>query len=356
MVERPDILATLRRFDEENDRIGPPLRPSPDLQVDARRNSGLPRTGLLFSSAVALLLAGVVIGRWWSQEREVPGSMASPESASVAPNIEHDPIESEAPVAAQARRLRCPIVGIGEPVDWQAGCRGALPGRPVVLVARSDVSIQAFDDVIRLSSGDVTVQVTSAVQPVEFEIAESRFSVRNGLFDVAEMDGTIHLEVIAGRVVLHDADEGRDVELTEGSVITQPAGSGEAQQAPARRRPRAPHAPSEANANDVVRSDGTEVDAVDVDAAIESVAKLREQGRAVDAADVLRSVLASTLPDRTAEVLSFELGDILTRSLDDVSSACEHWRQHLSRFPAGRYDGEVRKLLDYLDCRADGLP
>ena len=48
--------------------------------------------------------------------------------------------------------------------------------------------------------------------------------------------------------------------------------------------------------------------------------------------------------------MSFEHGSMLTYQLRARTRACAHWRQHLSRFPAGRYTQEVGRAMAYLHC------
>ena len=78
---------------------------------------------------------------------------------------------------------------------------------------------------------------------------------------------------------------------------------------------------------------------------IEKVASLRARGRYRAAADLLRRALRRPWERRTAEVLSYELGRILERQLDDDAAACAHWRKHDERFGGGRYADAVSRGL-----------
>ncbi|MEM6996926.1 MAG: hypothetical protein AAF721_40865, partial [Myxococcota bacterium] len=86
----------------------------------------------------------------------------------------------------------------------------------------------------------------------------------------------------------------------------------------------------------------------DADALIERVAELRRAGKYRRAASVLRKALRSRWDRRTAQVLSYELGQILQRHHDDGAAACRHWRRHQARYPGGRYAGAVAVALH--DC------
>lgn len=95
----------------------------------------------------------------------------------------------------------------------------------------------------------------------------------------------------------------------------------------------------------------------DATAIIEEVTRLRAQGRYADAAAVLRRAEAERRWDRrTAQVLSYELGEIIERHLDDDARACAHWARHAERFPGGRYDAAVRAARERLGCSPEAEP
>ncbi|MEM7153664.1 MAG: FecR domain-containing protein [Myxococcota bacterium] len=84
---------------------------------------------------------------------------------------------------------------------------------------------------------------------------------------------------------------------------------------------------------------------------IDEVARLRSEGAYARAASVLRRAEQSRRWDsRTAQVLSYELGEILGRHLDDAPAACAHWARHASRFPRGRYARAVESARERLGC------
>lgn len=86
-------------------------------------------------------------------------------------------------------------------------------------------------------------------------------------------------------------------------------------------------------------------------AIIEQVARLRAQGRYADAASVLRRANRARRWDRrTAQVLSYELGEIIERHLDDTAAACKHWARHQARFRGGRYARAVTAARERLAC------
>jgi hypothetical protein len=85
-------------------------------------------------------------------------------------------------------------------------------------------------------------------------------------------------------------------------------------------------------------------------AIIEEVQQLRRRGQYDRAASRLRDALRQQWPTRTADVLSYELGTILARHLDEPTRACAHWRQHLQQFRATRYRQQVAASISALSC------
>jgi TolA-binding protein len=83
---------------------------------------------------------------------------------------------------------------------------------------------------------------------------------------------------------------------------------------------------------------------------VEAVQALRAQRRYRAAVDLLEQSRAVEWDRRTAQILSFEEGDLLEQ-LDDKDAACAHWRAHQARFPGGIHDGPIRIALARLRCR-----
>ncbi|MEL7371206.1 MAG: hypothetical protein AAFN74_19955 [Myxococcota bacterium] len=78
-------------------------------------------------------------------------------------------------------------------------------------------------------------------------------------------------------------------------------------------------------------------------AQIRAIADLRARGRYREAEAQIRMLLDSPLDPKTAEVLSYERGTLLAGPMQQPGAACEHWRWHAERFPAGRYRAAVIK-------------
>jgi hypothetical protein len=88
-----------------------------------------------------------------------------------------------------------------------------------------------------------------------------------------------------------------------------------------------------------------------VTALIDEVAALRARGEYRTAATRLETALAEPGWDRrAAEVLSFELGTILTRHLGEPPRACRHWAAHLERWGGTRYHEAIERHRTRLAC------
>ena len=70
----------------------------------------------------------------------------------------------------------------------------------------------------------------------------------------------------------------------------------------------------------------------------------------LDAAISKLDALAREQSDaRTLEVISYERGTLVERSAT-AATACETWFEHRRSFPSGRYDKEIERRLEQLEC------
>jgi transmembrane sensor len=83
---------------------------------------------------------------------------------------------------------------------------------------------------------------------------------------------------------------------------------------------------------------------------VEQVAELRAQRQYQTAVSLLRDALGRRWDRRTREVLSYELGTILTTQLRDQDGACAHWTTHREQFPGGRYARAIARAEERLSC------
>lgn len=84
---------------------------------------------------------------------------------------------------------------------------------------------------------------------------------------------------------------------------------------------------------------------------VDEVTELRAQRKYPQAAKLLREAIDdSRWTQHTREVLSYELGTILSTQLSDTDAACAHWQRHEKRFSAGRYARAVERTQARLGC------
>ncbi|MEX1362157.1 MAG: FecR domain-containing protein [Nannocystaceae bacterium] len=88
----------------------------------------------------------------------------------------------------------------------------------------------------------------------------------------------------------------------------------------------------------------------ELSAIVTQVTELRAQRQYRAAVSLLRGALAERWDRRTREVLSYELGTILSTQLPDREAACAHWVEHREQFPAGRYARAVDRAEERLSC------
>lgn len=149
-------------------------------------------------------------------------------------------------------------------------------------------------------------------------------------------------------------DELADEAETETETEVDDASEVAASERGRRKRRRSKSEPAASSSKD---AEPAEAGPEDASAIIEEVSRLRAQGRFADAAAVLRRAEAERRWDRrTAQVLSYELGEIIERHLDDEARACAHWARHAERFPGGRYDAAVRAARERLGCSPEAEP
>ncbi len=83
---------------------------------------------------------------------------------------------------------------------------------------------------------------------------------------------------------------------------------------------------------------------------VDQVAELRAQRQYRAAVSLLRGALDDGWDLHTREVLSYELGTILSTQLSDRARACTHWAQHREQFPSGRYVRAIARAEKRLGC------
>jgi hypothetical protein len=254
--------------------------------------------------------------------------------------------------------------------------RCTLQLRFATIRTEPNAEVRSRDDVVEVLSGRAWFDVA----PVRAGGPPVRVRVAGGVIEVVGTQFLIEQEATSGSVELFEgvirfrASSGRaPVEIRAGekfrwsnpSSVPAPAvplESGEHPQdtspvaptPPARSAARAPRPPSpaatqaEAEPGTPQTEGGDAATASPHDIALR-VMRLRSEGRYEEAAAALAQAHSAKLDARTAEVLSFEEGEVLEH-LGDTAKACAHWKEHARRFPDGRYRDFVATKTSRLAC------
>jgi transmembrane sensor len=247
-------------------------------------------------------------------------------------------------------------VGANQLVDIETGgCTLVDADRGISLVVTSPVRVRKDADGVRVARGTVDVRVEkrrSGLEPV-------RILVSGGLIEVMGTRFTVEQGEASGRVRLHDgairfrSGDGRVVDLHPGDSLAWPLPAPpRAVEESARdaASPRAPIATTKKAQRD--RATAPSISATEFarsEELLERIAVMRSRGQYRQAVQELSDGLDEKLAPAARERLSFELGSLLTYQLRD-GKGCRHWDDHVDRFPAGRYDEEIRQAREHLGC------
>jgi transmembrane sensor len=208
------------------------------------------------------------------------------------------------------------------------------------------------DGAVRVIAGTVELEVNKRMGPA----ALARVLVSHGAIEVLGTRFTVVQAEGHGSVVLHSgeirfrdlAGEFRAVAL--GERFLWPAAPKAA--APVAEES-APAAPQPLPKKTVKRPVAVKVEPIeyrDPEDLLGQVDVLRSRGLFAEAARYLTHGLKADLRPATRERFSYELGSILTYQLEDRARACAHWKEHLARYPAGRYQTEVVQASAHQRC------
>ena len=252
-------------------------------------------------------------------------------------------------------------------LTWLDGeCRLVAPHLEVQTWSRTAVT--PFERGVRLAAGAATfdvAKVAAGEDPVRIAVSHGTIEVLGTRFSIDQDDRGGHVDLFEGRIRFVPADaRAPAVEIEPGQrhawgdralpPVPSPVAELDAQAVGAV-PPSSSATPSgdedveidieiepEPTRAGAARAPGTDEEA---DAIAETVTRLRAASRYGEAARVLRKALRRRWSGRTAQVFSYELGEILERHQADHEAACRHWRRHAKRFPAGRYADAVRRSL-----------
>lgn len=320
MKER-DIAAWARQLDRKlTDAPPPPLGPS---RTRRRR-----RRGLRMRSGPAIALG---LGVGWA----LAGTPEAP--------LRLEPALVELRVPTPSSPLPdCVQFGDAGAVALRGACAWQLTSPAMTVASFGDSSMRLADGMLTVVDGWLVFDVerVEVGPPVRVGVAGGVVEVLGTRFSVYQDETRGHVELVEGRIRML-GDAGADATLQPGDRFTWHATRpGELQTAAERA---SAHAASEAPARRVRESKG-------VNEPIREIAALRAEGRFLEALDLARRWAKESRSARTREVLHYEAGTLIEGPMGDASAACRHWREHLARYPKGRYTEQVALRLARLGC------
>jgi hypothetical protein len=280
----------------------------------------------------------------------------------------------------------CALSEGGQRLRLEPGCQAVSMSPRMKLEALDDGWLDLTAADVRVVEGEVAfvVERPAAIEPVGVLVSAGRLEVISGRFSVREDGQRGAVQVESGTVRFVD-EEGHRSEVARDESFGWSAGSGASPSerpdlSGARPGPRVvpgrkvsarspkpassseaggSRAPAQGDEVKAVEADETTaegktawddaVDAQDLERVLERVSELRALGAVHRTARLLKKVLERDLDPGTAEILSFELGEVLVE-LEDMPAACVHWKAYIERFPEGTYASEVDRIRSRLRC------
>jgi hypothetical protein len=344
MTEREPLIALLRELDDDLARQGMPLGAQHRIAAELRERTeeGIRNRGWLpmitFACGAALVLLVFAFGAWPAPVAPEPSEVAArPSVGSFV--VEGQRCRSESIDGAARHRLLgyCSLVGDHMTISsWN---------QAVVVDRGRSIDVETgrvLFDVQPVRPGEDSIMI--GVSGGTIEVVGTRFEVDQG------PDGG-RVDLFEGKIRFHDPD-GTVTDVAPGTrhawgdrreavMILEPTDDADVQVEildvePARVRARPPSEPRR-----------TAREAAEI---IERVDRLRRSGRTSEGAALLRRAVDDRWDPRTAQVLSYELGEFLHRYVGDRDGACRHFAAHQRRFPRGRYRTAVERIRERLAC------
>jgi hypothetical protein len=213
---------------------------------------------------------------------------------------------------------------------------------------------------MRVLGGRVELEVAkraAEAAPMRVLVSDGEIEVRGTRFAVDQIEGGGGAALLWEGTIVFRAPDGREVKLEPGQSVAwplppAPAAKGE----PAHERDMSFDAPDEDALVPLPAPtpQGSDWSAHDrllrAHSLLERVPKLRADGAFHQAAVELEAAMKQDLPAAARERLSWELVDLYANDLWDAVKACRQAKDHLWRYPAGRYDAEVQGVRKQLGC------
>lgn len=265
-------------------------------------------------------------------------------------------------------------------------CEVVVPDRGIVIESRKTTRLQALEQGVAILDGTAIFEVEpDAEAPARkvlvpggtIEVIGTRFSVvvRGDEGHVDLLEGSIHFVGDDGEV--HEIEPGERHHFSSRVMVASRAEPGTAEPLradapepaeeglelddeealPLAAGERLAALAAEPRTDRSGRSSTTPRPATpssdELEAIVSQVTELRAQRKYRAAVSLLRGALAEGWDRRTREVLSYELGTILSTQLPDRRAACEHWTQHREQFPSGKYARAIARAEDRLACSVE---
>ena len=355
---RETFASLLRELDEQIQSEELPVGARNRIELSIREHEGpTSSTGwrrwlpaLTFVAGATLVFAVVRAGA-------PGGAPPAPEAPAAATESAPMPVAATPPLEARSE-----IGGLSLAGD---GCQGEAADGDVLLegnckLATDHLTAQVWGDAqveerakgIRIKSGQLLFDVDTVAageEPVTVAVSHGVIEVLGTRFIVDQRADGGHVDLFEGAIAFRAAD-GSVTQIGPGqryrwgapdalAMAEEPAADAEPEAVPTKAtrpgRTRRAKGPSRAERAAAI---------------IERVDALRAEHRYREAVAQLRAALDQRWDRRTAEVLSYELGEILHRHLGERQAACDHLDRHVERFGPGRYAEAIDRTLAKLQC------
>ena len=219
-----------------------------------------------------------------------------------------------------------------------AGCARGWPEASASLRALDDSELSVEGGAWRVRRGRVRVEVDPKrrrQEPVRVLVSGGVIEVLGTVFTIEERGDAGQVTLHRGTIQLLDAS-GRRTRLSAGQTLRwgEQASDEPAPQAELEEPKTPPTHKPEASSATPAKPGRPAPEALDP-GALEQVARLRRERDFEGALSSLRALGARRLDARSAEIISYEIGDILTHERGDRPAACAHWQRHLRRHGDG---------------------
>lgn len=373
MSERPSFLDELRQADEarESERLRPGAVHRIARRLDAellhaelpsRRRTFIPMA--TFAAGAALVLAVFTFsGEAKKAARQVEAAVPVHASWQVGGSNCH------------ATRGEAELV-----LDGSCRVQTSEPG--LTIESRKTTRLRAVEHGVELSHGIALFEVEPVTEgpPWRVEVPGGAIEVMGTRFSVVVNGDHGHVDLLEGSIrftagdgQVHDVEPGERFRFSA-STATAADASRLTQEPPLAARERL----SDDSAETETETDGLPLaagellaalgrpdregkgrsrgrnaragNAGELTALVTQVTELRAQRQYRAAVSLLRGALNKRWDRHTQEVLSYELGTILSTQLPSREDACAHWAEHTRRFAGGRYARAVQRATERLRC------